>query len=182
MGSISRVPTAASGYVYKLLIFTSRMFDYFGLLSGRLYLGHRRDGEDWLLESQTSSTSGTHVVMQISPRSTHTSTGVFAQYATDQDDYAFAKTHVVVALAESEGETPVSRSQAKRILTRLELFKEVVLDFKGVTMIGPAFADEIFRVFRNQFPQVNLTTINMNQEVEKMVRRARAATASSGTA
>jgi hypothetical protein len=71
-----------------------------------------------------------------------------------------------------EEETLIARSQAKRLLVRFDSFKEVVFDFKDVKSIGPAFADEIFRVFHQQHPQIRLMWLNANAEVEKMIRRA----------
>jgi hypothetical protein len=41
--------------------------------------------------------------------------------------------------------------------------------------VGPAFADEIFRVYKNQHPQVALIPINAAAEVHKMINRAKAA-------
>ena len=110
--------------------------------------------------------------MDISPFSTRTDKEVFDRYATDQDDYAFSKTHVVVALARQfQGEKLVSRSQAKRVMARLERFKEVVLDFQGIEDVGPAFADEIFRVFRAEHPNTHITPANFNEAVGRMIRR-----------
>jgi len=42
------------------------------------------------------------------------------------------------------------QSQARRILSGLELFKEVILDFNGIEYISQAFADEIFRVLEHR--------------------------------
>ena len=110
--------------------------------------------------------------MQIHPLSSRTTNEVFARYATDQDDYAFRKTHIVVGLARAEGEKLISRSQAKRIMARVERFREVVLDFQGVESIGPAFADEIFRVFRAQHPAVRVFPVNTAEAVQRMISRA----------
>jgi len=66
----------------------------------------------------------------------------------------------------------VSRSQARRILSGLELLKEVTLDFKNIEYIGQAFADEIFRVFKNRNPEILLKTVNLNGEVQNMINRA----------
>jgi hypothetical protein len=67
----------------------------------------------------------------------------------------------------------VSRSQARRLVRRFEGFRRVVLNFKGVGVIGQAFADEIFRVFRSEHPEVELLSANTNSQVERMIRRAR---------
>jgi hypothetical protein len=113
--------------------------------------------------------------MDLATNSEHTTTEVFERYAVAQDDYAFQRTHVPVSLAKTEGDKLVSRSQAKRIVARLDRFKEVILDFTGIDSIGPAFADEIFRVFRTMHPNVNLIVLNDQEEVRKMIRRAQAA-------
>ena len=63
----------------------------------------------------------------------------------------------------------VSRSQAKRILLRVETFKEVMFDFTGVSFIGQAFADEIFRVFPLTYPDVHLLVTNTTPEVQAMI-------------
>lgn len=155
------------------IFFTSRMFDNFAILSGHLYVSCSRDGGDWLLEDRDHPVDGTSVSMAIDPLSSHTTKETFDRYATDQDDYAFSRTHVVVALAQqAHGEKLVSRSQAKRVMARLERFREVVLDFKGLDDIGPAFADEIFRVFQNEHPGIRITAVNTSDDVARMVRRA----------
>lgn len=67
----------------------------------------------------------------------------------------------------------LSRSQAKRLLARFEKFEEVMLDFKDVQTIGQAFADEIFRVFALQHPEVKIIAINTTPEVQQMINRAK---------
>ena len=69
-----------------------------------------------------------------------------------------------------EGGKLVSRSQAKRLLSRFSEFKEVVLDFKGVETIGQAFADQIFRVFITTNPNVEIFPINTTTEVIAMIK------------
>ena len=72
-------------------------------------------------------------------------------------------------LAQYGKEHLVSRSQARRVLTRFDQFREVFLDFRGVEFIGQAFADEIFRVFRLQHPDINITWMGAEKEVERMI-------------
>lgn len=81
------------------------------------------------------------------------------------------KTRVPVKLLDHEGGLLISRSQSKRLTARFERFKEVILDFKGVESIGQAFADELFRVFLNQHPEVHFMPINMSTEVASMIAR-----------
>lgn len=75
-------------------------------------------------------------------------------------------------LARVGDENLVSRSHAKRLLQRVERFRCVMLDFAQVASIGQAFADEIFRVFANAHPEVELVAFNVAAEVQQMIRRA----------
>jgi hypothetical protein len=176
-----KVTTAPDKHTGEGIFFTSRMFDRFSILSGTLFLQHTREGDDWLIEDEKETDApirGTHVTFDINPASDHTVDEVYGKYSTSQPDYAFNRTRVVVSLSGTEGERLVSRSQAKRVLSRLTKFKEVALDFTGVENIGPSFADEIFRVFQNNHPDMNLQVYNANEGVARMIARARAVEAS----
>jgi hypothetical protein len=89
------------------------------------------------------------------------------------EDYGFNKTIVPVQLAQYGNDKLISRSQAKRVVARLELFKTVLFDFEGVPTIGQAFADEIFRVFANEHPQITIITRNASSEVKRMIERTK---------
>jgi hypothetical protein len=77
-------------------------------------------------------------------------------------------------------ESLVSRSSAKRVVSRVDRFDEVLLDFSRVRSIGQGFADEIFRVFANAHPGVQLIAINANEAVTAMIRRAQASKSDDG--
>lgn len=83
------------------------------------------------------------------------------------------KTVISVGLALYEGEHLLSRSQAKRILNRVEKFKTVILDFQDIDFIGEAFADEVFRVFVRRNPQISLIPLNFTKDVEQAIRAAK---------
>lgn len=152
------------------IFFSSRMFDAFQILSGGVYFSHNFGQEsDWILEA---AGKGTFVRMRLHNHTSRTLKRVFDQY-TSGDDYGFNKTVVPVELAQYGDDKLVSRSQAKRLLARVELFKTVILDFASVTTIGQAFADEIFRVFAMQHPNIELTSIHANSEVKRMIERAK---------
>jgi anti-sigma regulatory factor (Ser/Thr protein kinase) len=92
---------------------------------------------------------------------------------TSGEDYDFSRTVVPVVLAQYAQDPLISRSQAKRVVARVELFRTVVFDFTGVASIGQAFADEIFRVFALAHPVIELLFIHANAEVRRMIARAR---------
>jgi len=153
------------------IFFTSRMFDRFSILSGTLYFTHHQgEEENWLLEDREEEFKGTSVIMLIGTKSDRTTVEVFDEYAGEGDAYNFTRTHVPVALARYGEEHLVSRSQAKRLLARLEPFREVFLDFKGVDFIGQAFTDEIFRVYKHDNPNIDIIWVNTSSNVEKMIR------------
>jgi hypothetical protein len=69
------------------------------------------------------------------------------------------------------GDVLMARSQARRLMARLERFTTVLLDFTGVATIGQAFADEVFRVFSPAHPEITVVAINAQGEVAQMIRR-----------
>ncbi len=152
------------------IFFASRMFDDFGILSGNVYFSHTHDEvEDWILENQRFQ-SGTGVFMKLHNSSSRTTKQTFDSFTSDED-YGFTKTVIPVRLAQYGDEKLISRSQAKRLLARVDNFKVVIFDFDGVAVIGPAFADEVFRVFRHQHRDIEMVEINANKNVELMIRR-----------
>ncbi len=155
------------------IFFTSRMFDTFSIKSdGLSFLAEpeSRGIKDILFET-SGGAKGTAVLMEIRRDSPRTKKAVFDRYSVDDGEFGFSRTVIPVKLLQYEGESLVSRSQAKRLIARFERFKEVILDFKGVVTVGQAFSDEVFRVFRESHPQVNLLYVNANEEVERMIRR-----------
>jgi len=169
-GKLTTDPRRHSG---EGIFFASRMFDSFDILSGGVYFRHDFGNiEDWILESENSG-SGTWVWMKINNHTSRTSKKVFDQYSGG-DDYGFIKTVVPVELVRYGNDQLISRSQAKRLLARVELFKIVMFDFKEIDSIGQAFSDEIFRVFAAQHPTIELQVMHANSQVKRMIERAKA--------
>ena len=168
-----KLTTAPAHHTGEGIFFTSRAFDGFEILSGGVYFSHRfGTKEDWILESEKAA-NGTAVWMKLNNHTARTLKKVFAQF-TSGEESAFDKTVVPVRLAQYGDEKLISRSQAKRLLVRIDRFKTVMLDFSGVESIGQSFADEIFRVFVNEHPAINLVETRANSEVGQMISRARA--------
>jgi hypothetical protein len=143
------------------------MFDTFSIISDKLRFGSST--WDWLFESN-QVVKGTMVHMEISPNSERTSASVFSKFMSTPDEYGFDKTIVPVELARYGNENLVSRSQAKRLLARLDKFTTVMLDFANIEVIGRAFADEIFRVYVNQHPNTILLAINANESMQQLIK------------
>jgi anti-sigma regulatory factor (Ser/Thr protein kinase) len=168
-GKLTTDPTKHSG---EGIFFCSRIFDGFQIVSGSVGFSHEYiNKEDWILQL-TDMCQGTVVQMALSNNTSRTIKEVFDRF-TDDEDYGFNKTIVPVKLTQYGDDNLVSRSQAKRMLTRIEKFKVVVFDFDGVTTIGQAFADEVFRVFARQHPGIEITAINTIPHVKQMISRAK---------
>ena len=167
-----KLTTDPDNHTGEGIFFTSRMFDDFDILSDGVFFTHKfGDPEDWILERDRFAT-GTTVWMKINNHTSRTSTKVFNQFTSSEDDFGFTKTVVPVALAQYSNDKLVSRSQAKRLLVRIEKFRTVIFDFKDVESIGQAFADEVFRVFAKSHPDIELSYIHANLSVKRMIMRA----------
>ena len=167
-GKLTTDPTHHTG---EGIFFSSRMFDLFDIVSEAVYFSHEFEGaEDWIIEGDKKS-KGTAVWMRLNNHTARTTKGIFDQYNSG-DDYGFTKTVVPVRMAQYGEDKLISRSQARRVLARVELFKTVVFDFTEVETIGQAFADEIFRVFAMQHPEIQLVPIHANSETNRMIARA----------
>jgi len=169
-GKFTTDPARHSG---EGIFFSSRMFDEFVILSGEVFLSHEfTKVEDWILERDRCVT-GTLVAMTLSNHTARTTRKVFDQFTSGDDDYGFTKTIVPVQMARYGDDNLVSRSQARRMLARVDRFKVVVLDFQGIDTIGQAFADEVFRVFPGRHPEVDVVEIRARSAVKRMISRAR---------
>jgi DNA-binding Lrp family transcriptional regulator len=165
--SKGKLTTSPENHTGEGIFFTSRMFDNFTILSDKLRFGSR-NAIDLLWEEDEDQT-GTFVVMQISTQTNRTTQKVFDEFA--DVDHGFDKTIVPVELVRYGNENLVSRSQAKRMLARLEKFATVILDFKGVEEIGRAFADEVFRVFQNAHPNISILPMHTTQAIDAVIKQ-----------
>jgi len=120
---------------------------------------------------QKADIPGTIVCMTIDKRSPILLKEIFDEYADPDKDPSFHKTCIPVKIMQHEGEFLFSRSQAKRLVSRCDRFTEVILDFEGITQIGQAFADQVFRVFIKKYPSVHLKTRNAVPDVKNMIKR-----------
>lgn len=164
-GKTTTQPQSHSG---EGIFFTSKVGDIFILESFNLRLRIDNIVKDVFVE-EIPSIKGTTVRFQLSLNSKKHLNDIFKEY-TNPATYAFDKTEIHIKLY-TMGTIYVSRSQARRVLTHLDKFKSIVLDFDQVLTIGQAFADEIFRVFISKHQDIKITPINMNEAVEFMIKR-----------
>lgn len=153
------------------IFFTSKMADIFIIDSFEKTLTVNNLVRDVFI-SDRKSFKGTRVSFSIHLASTKTAKAVYDAYTTlEDDDFSVNKTRVSVKLFEYGNVLP-SRSEAKRVMLNLENFKEVELDFSGVETVGQGFADQIFRVWHNRFPETHVFAVNTNENIAFVIRAA----------
>lgn len=172
--SKGKLTTDPDNHTGEGIFFTSRAFDKFEIDSKGLRFSHEDcESFDYFLESSISKEeAGTLVYMAISRSSERTIESVYDAFTAGPEEFQFNKTVIPVRLAQYKNEKLVSRSQAKRILARIEKFEHVIFDFDAVESIGQAFADEIFRVYAIRHPHIQLVPVNMTVSVNRFVNKA----------
>jgi anti-sigma regulatory factor (Ser/Thr protein kinase) len=168
--SKGKLTTDPENHTGEGIFFTSRAFDLFVIQSGELRFTHLDDAPTDLLLEVSNGQIGTIIFMVLGTQAKQSLRAVFDAH-TDPDTLTFSKTLVPVRLVLYEGEQLVSRSQAKRIMNRVDRFRHVMLDYQGVESVGRSFVDEVYRVFANKHPQIEIASINMTPAVEAEVRR-----------
>lgn len=151
------------------IFFTSKVGDILTIQSSGKKLIFDNLIKDIFLKESNLEGKGTKVAFAINVDSKRKISDIFSAY-TD-DSFSFSKTEVTIKLYE-ENANYVSRSQARRLLSGLEKFQTIVLDFKGIDAVGQAFADEIFRVWKKTHPKKQVLVKNADENVMFMVKRA----------
>jgi anti-sigma regulatory factor (Ser/Thr protein kinase) len=167
--SKGKLTTDAQNHSGQGIFFTSRMVNRFQIVSGGVYFSHEIATEhDWMLDLDAENT-GTAIFLKVDNHTARTVRKVYDQYSVG-NSYSFNKTVVPVKLAKYGTDQLVSRSQAKRVLLRVDQFAQVIFDFSGVEMIGQAFADQIFRVFAREHPEVELIPSHASAEIMGLIQ------------
>ena len=169
--SKGKTTTLPSRHTGEGIFFTSKAGDRFELESGALRWVVDNERGDYAVGSVEPPRVGTRARFEARPARARPLAELFHEYT---EDYEFTKTRTVVKLF-AIGVEFVSRSEAKRLVSGLDKFREVVLDFTGVELIGQGFADEVFRVWQREHPEVGLLPVHMSEPVAFMVERARRA-------
>ena len=173
-----RVTTDSANHSGEGIFFTSRFLDEFAVISSGKIFTHNRYEEIVAdinefpgFDKKWKDMKGTMVVMKQSNVSNKDISEIIGRFSDEETD-EFSKTSIPIK--DFFDTYPVSRSQAKRLYARLNVFKEIELDFSGVSDMGQGFADELFRVFQNNNPSISLKAINMSPNVERMYRHVTA--------
>jgi hypothetical protein len=150
------------------IFFTSKIADVMRIRSAQKQLIFNNLIDDFTIQDM-QEIRGTLVQCTINVNTPRDMQEIFRQY-TDES-FAFNRTEVTVKLYQMGNEW-VSRSQARRVVSGLERFDTVIVDFKELTSIGQGFADEIFRVWQKNHPDIEIIPKNTHENVLFMIKRA----------
>ncbi|MBI5405594.1 DUF4325 domain-containing protein [Candidatus Kaiserbacteria bacterium] len=166
-GKTTTMPKSHSG---QGIFFTSKAADVFTLQSYGYILTINNKIHEVSYKILPALKRGTRVSFSIDVNSPRHLSVIFRKFSVGTE-FAFNKTEIKVKLYASGDGIHVSRSQARRILEGLDKFESIILDFDKVPTIGQAFADEVFRVFKEKYPNIEIQPVNMDDAVRFMVER-----------
>lgn len=173
-GKLTSAPQRHSGHG---LFFTSRLADVFDIHANHASWQRRgwerrawRQGK----AGAVSARAGTSIYMAIALDTPRTLDSLLQAHSESGTRYDFGRTAVELQLMAPVGAMLASRADAKRAVQRLSQFRRAELDFTGISSIGHGFADELFRVFASEHPQVELHPVGMAPQVAAMVASVRA--------
>ena len=176
--SKGKITTNPDDHTGEGIFFTSWAFDIFFISSNNKHFFRRlhRTSNNFstkIHDIPNDSDMGTFVYMQINKSSDRKLEDVFNKYTVGDDVPIFNITEIDASLVAYKEKSLISRSQARRLLHRLNNdFKQVTINFEDITSIGQGFADEIFRVFPKRNPGIEIKYINAAPKVEWMIKRA----------
>lgn len=174
--SKGKLTTQKESHSGEGVFFVSKVLREFAIWSKESLFTAGRYTEEKLIQSHLImyytklNSIGTMVVMKLENNAVHTLKEVFDMFAPIEE--GFVKTVIPLKKVCPYGE-PIARSQARRVVYRLDQFKKVEFDCSGIDFMGQGFADEIFRVFQNKYPEIQLEVTNANETVLGMIQHVK---------
>ena len=170
-GKLTSQPDRHAG---RGLFFTSRLADVFDLHANGVAFQHCGWESSGWRPGRAVKHMGTSVYAAIALDTQRTLDNVLQAHSLDGESYGFERTVVPLRLMSSALAGLDSRAQAKRVASRLALFRRAELDFDGIVHVGHSFVDELFRVLPRQAGTPELVPMNMSAAVSSMVDSVRA--------
>lgn len=165
-----KTTTDPSNHSGEGLFFSVRACDWFSL-SANGYVITWTDGAHPQMAKYGNSQPdyGTEVKLKVAKTTSHNLRSLFDEFCPAPDNH-FSKTVVPLGVMFKAQGGLVSRSQGKRAVHGLNRFVEVTFDFADVPQINQGFADEVFRVWRQANPGINIAVTNAADDVRSMLR------------
>lgn len=174
--------TAPKEHSGEGIFFTSKVADILTIRSSAKKLIFHNILDDVFIKD-IKQVMGTKITFIINLESKRKLYETFRKYSGKS--YEFSKTRINVKLYNGQDARYIgqrtarykidrdylSRSQARRIVSGLDKFKTIILDFKDVETVGQAFTDEVFRVWQNKHPDIRIIPENANENIIFMINR-----------
>ena len=164
VGKVTTMPERHSG---EGIFFSSRSSQLFQIDANEVRLTVDNERDDWALGTSRRD-QGSAVVFEVDAEQPIPLAELFERFAGE--DHRFDTTSTTIKLFEA-GVSFVSRSEARRLASRLARFRRVELDFAGVENVGQGFVDELLRVWATEHPDIEIITRNTNPAVRFMIDR-----------
>jgi len=165
--SKGKLTTQPDRHTGRGLFFTSRLADVLDLHANATAFQYRGWNRRNWFKGKPIARQGTSIYLAIALDTPRTLDDVLRAHA--ESGYGFDHTEVALRLLTGPSIGLESRAQARRVAARLTEFRRAKLDFSGIEDIGPAFADELFRVIARAHPSVELRPEAMAPRVAAMV-------------
>ena len=168
-----KLTTASENHSGEGIFFSSKTMDEFAIWSDNtIYVQgvseRTKFVQDHLIAYYTRLKHiGTAVMMKLDNQTKRKLGEVFDMFAPIGE--GFVKTRIPIKEVCTGGQ-PMARSQARKILGRLEQFEQAEFDFSEIDFMGQGFADEVFRVFKSHHPEVEIIPINACPRVLGMIK------------
>lgn len=161
-----KLTTQPERHLGQGLFYVARAADIFDLHANRSAF-QRRPGRSGWFDVRPVDRQGTSVYVAIALDTPRTLDQVLR--STAEQGYGLDRTEVSLRLLTGPNTWLESRAQARRVAARLDSFRHARLDFSGIDEIGPAFADELFRVYARAHPGVELVPAAASPRVAAMI-------------
>jgi anti-sigma regulatory factor (Ser/Thr protein kinase) len=165
-GKLTSQPERHTG---RGLYFTARLADILDLHANDSAFQHRAWQRHRWQRTRPAARSGTSVFVAIALDSTLTLDTVMRDHSLDGAGYGFERTVVPLQVLTSARSGLESRAQARRVAARLAQFRRAELDFEGIDEVGHSFADELFRVYAREHPDLELVPLHTNPRVAALL-------------
>ncbi|HSW07273.1 ATP-binding protein [Aquabacterium sp.] len=170
-GKLTSQPNSHTG---RGLFFSAKLADIFDLhANDAAYQQREWQRDQWWQRSRPACRGGTSVYVAICVDTERSLDDVLRRYSLDGAGYGFDRTVVPLKLITQDQNGLESRAQARRVVSRLAQFRRVELDFEGLADVGHGFTDELFRVFGQQHPELELVPVNTTPRVAAMIDSVR---------
>jgi anti-sigma regulatory factor (Ser/Thr protein kinase) len=166
-----RITTSEKSHSGEGIFFTSKVADTFIIESGTKKIVFNNIEHNVNIKT-IKPRKGTKVRFSLNLASERNLEAMFREYSNDAIQYD--KTEALVRLNRIGNEL-LSRSIARRVLAGLDRLAIVKLDFERVDTIGQAFADEVFRVWKTNHPDITIVPANENENVRFMIEHVQKA-------